>query len=189
MHIAPEGYAQLQPPHPQRKTLMKALLLLSIVVALTAAPAFAGCVTPLNDIRLPNGNKATTGEMIAAQHAIQENNTEVEAYTQCMKAEQDAKIAAIGPDITDEQKSKIASEYVNRQNAEVEKLQSLADRYSVEVRTFKAKQASVKSTDQTNQETAAVNSAEQDAAEKARHDAQAQKANEKAETPVVPKGN
>jgi len=168
---------------------MKALLSLSIVVALLGAPAYAGCVAPLNDVRIPNGNKATTDDMNAAKHAIQENNTEVEAYTQCMKAEQDAKIAAIGPDITDDQKSKIASEYVNRQNAEVEKLQNLADRYTVAVRSFKAKQAAAKSTDQTNQETAAVNSAEQDSAEKARHDAQAQKANEKDETPVVPKGN
>jgi hypothetical protein len=168
---------------------MKALVPLSIVVALAGAPAFAGCVAPLNDVRLPNGNKATTDEMTAAKHAIQENNTEVEAYTQCMKAEQDAKIDAIGPDITDEQKSKIASEYVNRQNAELEKLQSLADRYTIEVRTFKARQAAAKSTDQANQETAAVNSAEQDAAEKARHAAQAEKANEKAETPAVPKGN
>src|SRR5450432_117543 len=120
---------------------MKALLSLSIVVALLGAPAYAGCVAPLNDVRIPNGNKATTDDMNAAKHAIQENNTEVEAYTQCMKAEQDAKIAAIGPDITDDQKSKIASEYVNRQNAEVEKLQNLADRYTVAVRSFKAKQA------------------------------------------------
>ena len=84
---------------------MKAFVPLSIIVALAAAPAFAGCVAPLNDVRIPNGNKATLSDMIAANHAIQENNTEVEAYTQCMKAEQDAKIAAIGPDITDEQKS------------------------------------------------------------------------------------
>ena len=168
---------------------MKALVPLSVVVALAAAPAFAGCVAPLNDVRIPNGNKATNNDMIAAWHAIQENNTEVEAYTQCMKAEQNAKIAAIGPDITDEQKSKIASEYINRQNAEVEKLQSLADRYDAAERSFKAKQIAMRSTEQTDQETEAVNTAEQAAAEKARHEAADQKANERAETPAVPKGN
>ena len=120
---------------------MKVLLPLSLVAALAAAPAFADCTAPMNDVKIPNGNKATMDEMIAAKHAIQENNTAVETYTQCLKAEQDAKIAAIGAQVTDEQKVKIASEYVNRQNAEVEKLQSLADRFNVEVRAFKAKQA------------------------------------------------
>jgi hypothetical protein len=35
---------------------------------------------------------------------------------------------------------KISADYANRQNAEVEKLQKLADRFNVEVRAFKAKQ-------------------------------------------------
>ena len=168
---------------------MKALLPLSIVVTLAAAPGFAGCVAPLNDVRIPNGDRATMDQMIAANYAIQENTTEVEAYFQCLKAEQAAKVAAIGPDITDEQKSKIASEYVNRQKTEAEKLQTLADRYDAAERSFRAKQAAVKSTEETAQQAAAVNAAEHDAAEKAHHEATAQKADERAETPAVPKGN
>ena len=119
---------------------MKVLLPLSLVAALVAAPAFADCTTPLNDVKIPDGSKATMDEMLAAKHAIQENNAAVETYTQCLKAEQDAKIAAGGPDMKDEEKVKISTEYVNRQNAEVEKLQKLADRFNVEVRAFKAKQ-------------------------------------------------
>jgi cell division protein ZapA (FtsZ GTPase activity inhibitor) len=68
-------------------------------------------------------------------------------------------------------------------------LQSLADLYSVAVRSFRAKQAAAESTEQTNQEAAAVNAAEQDAAGKARHEATDQKADEGTEKPVVPKGN
>jgi hypothetical protein len=79
-------------------------------------------------------------EMLAAKRAIQENNTAVEAYTQCLKAEQDAKIAAGGPEMKDEERVKISTEYANRQNAEVEKLQKLADQFNVEVRAYKAKQ-------------------------------------------------
>jgi hypothetical protein len=163
---------------------MKVLLPLSLVAALATAPAFADCTAPINDVKIPNGNKATMNEMIAAKHAIQENNTAVETYTQCLKAEQDAKIAAIGPDITDEQKVKIASEYVNRQNAEVEKLQSLADRFNVEVRAFKAKQATAQATEQTTQEAATAKAAQDAEAEKARQAAAAEKA---AASP--PKGN
>ena len=152
---------------------MKALLPLSIVATLMAAPAFAGCVAPLNDIRIPNGNKATMDEIVAANYALQENTTEVEAYAHCLKAEQQAKIA---------------SEYVNRLKVENDKLQNLADRYNEEVRNFRARQAAQKSTEQSDAEAAAVRAAEQDAAEKARHDAPAKKAGEGAEKPV-PRSN
>jgi hypothetical protein len=168
---------------------MKALRPLSIVVTLAAAPVFAECVAPLNSVRIPNGNTATMDEILAANHAIQEITTEVEAYTHCLKAEQEAKIAAIGPDITDDQKSRMASQYVNRQKAENEKLQTLADLYSVAVRNFRAKQAAVNSTEQSNQEAAITSAAAQDAAEKSRHGTTAQKRDQGAVAPVVPKGN
>ena len=120
---------------------MKFLLPALMVAAVMATPAFADCTAPLQDVKIPNGNTATMDEMIAAKHAIQENNAAVEAYTQCLKTEQDAKIAAGGADMKDEVKVKISTEFVNRQNAEVEKLQKLADQFNVEVRAFKAKQA------------------------------------------------
>jgi len=167
---------------------MKALLPLSMVATLVAAPAYAGCSAPLNDVRIPNGNKATMAEIVAANHALQENTTEVEAYTHCLKTEQQAKIAAIGPDITDDEKSRIASEYVNRLKAENDKVQNLADRYNEEVRNFRARQATENSAEQNNEEAAAARAAEQDAAEKAHHDAAAQKAVAGAEKPH-PRGN
>ena len=119
---------------------MKVLLPLSVVAALAAAPAFADCTAPTKEVNIPDGSKATMDEMLAAKHAIQENNTAVEAYTACLKAEQDAKIAAGGTDMKDEERVKISTEYANKQNAEVEKLQKLADKFNVEVRAFKAKQ-------------------------------------------------
>ena len=120
---------------------MKVLLPVLLIAAALASPAHATCTAPLNDVKIPDGSKATMDEMLAAKHAIQENNAVVETYTQCLKAEQEAKIAAGGPDMKDEAKVKISTEYANLQNAEVEKLQKLADRFNVEVRAFKAKQA------------------------------------------------
>ena len=120
---------------------MKVLLPLSLVAAFVAAPAFADCTAPNNDVKIPDGSTATMDEMLAAKHAIQENNAAVEAYTQCLKTEQDAKIAAGGPDMKDEAKVKISTEYASRQNVEVEKLQKLAAKFNLEVRAFKAKQA------------------------------------------------
>ena len=46
----------------------------------------------------------------------------------------DAKIAAGGTDMKDEKRYKIASDYANRQNAEVEKLAEAGDKFNVEVR-------------------------------------------------------
>ena len=160
---------------------MKTRLLLSLPVLLMLAttPVGAECVAPLNDVHIPNGNKASMTEMVAASHAIQENTTEVESFFHCLKSEQAAKIDAIGPDITDEQRAKIASEYGNRLTAEQDKLQRLADRFDLEERNFRTKQANVESNDETTEETEAVNSAERDDAEQARRDAAAEKAEEK----------
>jgi len=120
---------------------MKVLLPVLLIAAALASPAHAACSAPTNEVKIPSGSTATMDEMLAAKKAIQENNAVVETYTQCLKAEQEAKIAAGGPDMKDEAKVKISTEYANLQNAEVEKLQKLADQFNVEVRAFKAKQA------------------------------------------------
>ena len=120
---------------------MKVLLPALLIAAALASPVHAACTAPTNTVKIPNGSTATMEEMLAAKKAIQENNAVVETYTQCLKAEQEAKIAAGGPDMKDEAKVKISTEYANLQNAEVEKLQKLADQFNVEVRAFKAKQA------------------------------------------------
>ena len=120
---------------------MKVLLPVLLIAAALASPAHAACTAPTNEVKIPNGSTATMDEMLAAKKAIQDNNAVVETYTQCLKAEQEAKIAAGGPDMKDEAKVKISTEYANLQNAEVEKLQKLADQFNVEVRAFKAKQA------------------------------------------------
>ena len=120
---------------------MKALLPALLVAAVAATAAHADCTAPAQDVKIPDGNTASMDDMLAAKRAIQENNAAVETYTQCLKAEQDAKIAAGGADMKDDEKVKISTEYMNRQNAEVEKLQKLADKFNLEVRNYKAKHA------------------------------------------------
>jgi hypothetical protein len=121
-------------------TLMKVLLPLSLIAALAAAPIYADCTAPNNAVKIPDGATATKDEMLAAQHAIKENDAAIATYSDCLRAEQDAKIAAGGDKLTDADKLKISTEYVNRQNVEVEKLQKLADQFNVALRAFKAKQ-------------------------------------------------
>jgi hypothetical protein len=189
MGIAEESLALQRPPHLKRKTLMKVLLPLSLVAALVASPVFAECVVPQNEVKIPNGSKATMDEMLATKHAIQEANTSVEAYAACIKAEQDAKIAAGGPDMKDEEKVKISTAYAARQNEQVEKLQALADRFNVEVRAFKAKQAATSSAAEDAQSAADANAAKAADAAKAKEQKAAQKAADKDSTPTQPKSN
>ena len=88
---------------------MKVLLPVLLIAAALASPAHAACTAPTNEVKIPNGSTATMEEMLAAKKAIQDNNAVVETYTQCLKAEQEAKIAAGGPDMKDEAKVKIST--------------------------------------------------------------------------------
>ena len=120
---------------------MKFLLPLSMLVALVAAPAFADCTAPSNEVKVPDGASATKDEMVAAQHAVKDYNAAVKDYIDCITKEMDARVAMGGDKLTDADRTKIANEYVVRANSVVDKLQKLADKFNLEVRAFKAKQA------------------------------------------------
>jgi len=120
---------------------MKVLLPVSLLAAVFAAPAFADCTAPTIAIVVPDGSKATMEQMLTAQHAIRDTDAAVQQYADCLKAEQDAKIAAGGDKMKDEEKVKISTEYVSRQNVVADQLQKIADQFNVEVRAYKAKTA------------------------------------------------
>ncbi len=120
---------------------MNALLPLSLVAALAAAPIYADCTAPNTDVKIPDGATATKDEMMVARHAVNDVDAAFAAFADCLKNDRDAKIAAGGDKMTDADKQKISAEYDSRQNAAVDKLQKLADQFNVEVRAYKAKQA------------------------------------------------
>ena len=117
---------------------MKFLLPLSLAATLLAGPALADCVAPAEDVKIPDGNTATMDEMLTAKRAIKANDDAVKSYADCLKGELDAKIAAGGDKMKDEDKQKINVDYANRQNAAVDKLQKLGDKFNAEVRAYKA---------------------------------------------------
>jgi len=98
-----------------------------------AAPVFADCTAPDAKVQIPNGTEATRDEMIAAQKAVRAFDTAVKAYSECLQQEQDAKIAAGGD------KQKLAKQYADLNNAQVDKVQQVADKFNVELKSFKAK--------------------------------------------------
>lgn len=114
---------------------MKVMLTVLLLGALAASSAFADCAPPDNAVQIPNGSAATRDEMVAAQKAVRAYNDAVKAYADCLQQEQDTKIAAGGD------KAKLTVEYAKLNNAEVDKLQKVADKFNEELRAFKAKNA------------------------------------------------
>ena len=105
------------------------------VLAISAAPAFADCTPPSISVAIPKGTEATKDEMIAAQTAVKQLNQAVSAYGDCLKQEQDAKIAAGGD------KAKLQSAYAKLNNDEVAKLQQVATKFNEELHAYLAKNA------------------------------------------------
>jgi len=103
--------------------------------AIAAAPAFADCTPPNDSLVIPKGTEATKEEMIAAQNAVKQLNQAVSAYGDCLKQEEDAKVAAGGD------KVKLHNTYAQLNNAQVARLQQVAAKFNQELHAYLAKNA------------------------------------------------
>ncbi len=112
---------------------MKNVLPVAALTAVFAGPVLADCSAPDNNVQVPDGSTATKSEMIAAQKAVQAFDAAVKQYSDCLQQEQQAKIDAGGD------KVKLQKQYAELNNAQVEKVQQLADKFNVELKAYKAK--------------------------------------------------
>src|SRR5580698_10288688 len=115
---------------------MKALFALA-AIALCAAPVHAACTYPTAPAKIPDGATATLAEMVAAQKAVKQFDEEINAYTACIKLEEDAQLNG-------EQKKAIEAQQAQKNNAAVDEDQAIADRFNEQIRIFKAKQGAPK---------------------------------------------
>jgi hypothetical protein len=124
---------------------MKALSALAIVAALSAGPVYAECSYPPAPEKIPDGNTATRDEMLAGQQAVKNYDKAINAYLACIKLERDDAVSKIGDKPTPEQKKAIEDMdrvEVQKHNAAVDQLQSVAERFNEQVRVYKAKNPS-----------------------------------------------
>jgi hypothetical protein len=119
---------------------MKAPFVLA-AIALCAAPVHAACTFPTAPAKMPDGATATLAEMVAAQKAVKKFDEEINAYTACIKLEEDAQLAKGGDKLTAEQKSAIEQQQAQKNNAAVDEDQKIADRFNEQIHIFKAKSA------------------------------------------------
>jgi hypothetical protein len=124
---------------------MKALFAIAAMASLTAGTAYADCSYPPPPEHLPDGNTATLEEMIAAQKAVKEYDKAINAYVSCIQLEKSDAVTKAGDKLTKEQAADLERVEVQKHNAAIDQLQSVADRFNEQVKVYKAKNADNKS--------------------------------------------
>ena len=119
---------------------MKSLLAAVAIAAAALAPAaYADCTYPPAPSHLPDGNTATLKDMLAAQKVVQSYNEEMTAYLSCIKLERDSRVAQAGDKLTKQQKQELEAIEIQKNNAAVDQLHSVADQFNAQVKIFKAR--------------------------------------------------
>jgi hypothetical protein len=117
---------------------MKALFAISALAAL-AGPVYADCSYPPPPAKIPDGNTATMQEMLDGKNAVTQYNKDINAYVACIKLEHETAVTTAGDKLTPQQKSDMEKIEVQKNNAAVDQLQSVADRFNEQIRIYKAK--------------------------------------------------
>jgi hypothetical protein len=117
---------------------MKALFAITALAAL-AGPVYADCTYPPPPAKLPDGNNATMEEMLEGKKAVTQYNKDINAYVACIKLEHESAVTNAGDKLTPQQKADMEKMEVQKNNAAVDQLQTIADRFNEQVRLYKAK--------------------------------------------------
>src|SRR5512146_388246 len=113
---------------------MKSLLAAVAIFAAVLAPAaYADCSYPQAPSQIPDGNTATLAQMLAAQKAVSSYNQEMTAYLSCIQLERDSRVAQAGTQLTKQQKQELEAIEVQKHNAAVDQLQSVANQFNAQV--------------------------------------------------------
>lgn len=115
-------------------------VVLTLALAAGAAfPAYADCTYPRTPASLPNGNSASMEEMVEGQKQVKQYMAEMDTYLKCLD---EGKIAA--PEgATDEQKKeseRLEAIRVQKHNAAVGEMESVAERFNEQLRAYRARQ-------------------------------------------------
>jgi hypothetical protein len=126
---------------------MKVFFAIAATAVLSAGTAYADCSYPTPPDHLPDGNTATLQEMVEAQKAVKDYDKAINAYVACIQLERDdavGKMAKPGEKPTPEQKKAMDDMVrveVQKHNAAIDQLQSVAARFNEQVKVYKAKTA------------------------------------------------
>jgi hypothetical protein len=120
---------------------MKLVLATALLAALSTVPVMADCTYPKAPGKIPDGNTATLEEMVTVKKVVEQYNKDMEAYLSCIKLEYDDAVARQGESMTPEQKQQVEQRNAQKNNAAVDELKTVADRFNEQVRAYKVKHA------------------------------------------------
>ncbi len=114
------------------------LAVIAILAALGATTAAAACIYPRPPESLPDGLNATYDEMVQGQAKVKAFDADVTAYNACLQMEMEMLLAG-NPDLDDARRAEIAAMYAKKNNAAVDEVQAVADRFNEQLRAFKSR--------------------------------------------------
>jgi len=88
---------------------------------------------------MPDGNSAPREELLATKKLVDQYNADMNVYLACIKTEHDAAVAKLGAEGTEQQKQQMAAMYTQKNDAAVDELQGVAERFNEQVRAYRAK--------------------------------------------------
>jgi len=107
----------------------------SALSLLLLAPALLACEYP-SRVDIPNGNSASKEEMVDGQRSVKEYVALMEAYLECIVAEE--KAFRSQTDNLSAEDEQAREEMLNKKyNAAVDEMETTAARFNAEVRVFK----------------------------------------------------
>lgn len=99
--------------------------------------ASADCTYPKAPESIPDGSTASEGEMVTAMSTFKQYNSDVTAYLTCLDTETSDKAKEAGGAVSAIVQMKALQ--AKKHNAAVAELKGLADKFNLQVRTFKAR--------------------------------------------------
>jgi len=130
---------------------MKSIVAIALVAALSyAGSSNAACAYPKAPATVPDGEKASKEEMLAAKKEFTQYNTDMTAYLNCIELEEDngmKELEARGATLTTEQEKQAyqrqKEDYKRKQDqkhdAAVDDLESNVERFNQQLRAYNKK--------------------------------------------------
>ena len=112
-------------------------LTLALIALAASGVAQATCIYPRAPEKLPDGNTATYEEMAAAQKAVQQFNEDINSYNACLDLEM-VTLEKSG-NYDENRLTELRAMQAKKNNAAVDEVQALADRFNEQLRIFKTR--------------------------------------------------
>ena len=112
-------------------------LILALIALAASGAAQAACIYPRAPDKVPDGTTASYEEMVAGQKAVQQFNEDINAYNACLDLE--LSTYEKSGEYDENRLTELRAMQAKKNNAAVDEVQAVADRFNEQLRIFKAR--------------------------------------------------